>query len=359
MARFSKLLIYILLSLLPLDGYCCTSFIVSGSVRADGRPLMLKHRDSGCLDVRMEWFRGPKYTFTGVVNSPSEGGEVWTGTNSAGLSVMNTATYDLKDDDIPQSEMDREGIMMFDVLGKCATVSDFKAYLDTLPKPWGVEANFGLVDAHGGAAYFEVNNHSYTMIDVASEPGGYMVVTNFTRTGRVEDRKGVDRYVKACGVMRGLDVATIGHKEVFKEFSRSYEPILRDITSCSIVIEGVGEGESPSGVVTWAIVGSPSNCFYFPLLERGFDSVPFFMRKTSGKANCEICDMSLGLKDELGLNPGCVPGLEEIERYVDAEFSPEMSLRRYERMAEKTFAKFSALYYGNVNHKIAESDKND
>lgn len=239
MGHFSKIFIaaaaFIFIS---FKAFCCTSVIISGGVRADGRPVMLKHRDTGELNNRMEWFQGPGYSFIGLVNSPSQGGEVWSGVNSAGFCIMNTATYDLKDDDVPSSEMDKEGIVMYKALGICRSLQDFENMLDSLPKPWGVEANFGIIDALGEAAYYEVDNHSWKRFDVADQPGGYMVVTNFTRSGRKEDRKGVDRFQKASRIMDSADVSVIDHRFLFNEISRSGKPIMRDITSSSVVFEG-------------------------------------------------------------------------------------------------------------------------
>ena len=144
-----------------LRALCCTSVIISGGVRADGRPVMFKHRDTGHLDNSMRWFQGEKYSFIGLVNSSSEGGEVWSGVNSAGFCLMNTATYDLKNDDVPDSQMDKEGILMYRALEICTCLNDFENLLDSLPKPLGVEANFGIIDAAGEAAYYEVDNSTW------------------------------------------------------------------------------------------------------------------------------------------------------------------------------------------------------
>ena len=68
----------------------------------------------------------------------------------------------------------------------CATVSEFEELLKKLPKPLGVEANFGVIDAFGGAAYFETNNFYYTKFDVNDvkiAPKGYLIKTNFSFSG--------------------------------------------------------------------------------------------------------------------------------------------------------------------------------
>jgi hypothetical protein len=328
---------------LSVPSFSCTSVIISGKVRFDGKPVMLKHRDSDYMDNRVQWFKGPKYSFTGLVNSSSDGSEVWTGTNSAGFCIMNTATYDLKDDDIPQSEMDKEGFLMHDVLGKIATVEEFQNYLDTLRKPWHVEANFGVIDAFGGAAYFEVNNHEYTRFNVDDEPGGYMVVTNFTRTGRKEDRVGVERWEKACSIMKNIDVYHADHKVLFNEISRSYLPILRDITTCAIVLEGVPSGTDPSKTVMWTICGSPSNCIYIPLMEKEFDNIPKFMKSTAYSKNAGICDVALSYKEKYGIDPGCADECMKIEKYIDKNFSADMSSGRYERVMNKAYKRFRKI----------------
>lgn len=363
MAHFSKIFIaaaaFIFIS---FRAFCCTSVIISGGVRADGRPVMLKHRDTGELNNRMEWFQGPGYSFIGLVNSPSQGGEVWSGVNSAGFCIMNTATYDLKDDDVPASDMDREGIVMYKALGCCHDLQDFENLLDTLPKPLGVEANFGIIDALGEAAYYEVDNHSWRRFDVADQPGGYMVVTNFTRSGRKEDRKGVDRFQKASRIMDSADVSVIDHRFLFNEISRSGKPIMRDITSSSVVFEGVPQGEDPSKTVMWTLLGSPTSTVYVPLKVFGCDHIPYYMKSSQGSGNAAMCDTALALKEALGFEYGCESDCREVEKYVDRHFSNDMSVRRYDRFTRRIYRRYHKICAGKspkMVHKIADYEKND
>ena len=97
------------------ESYACTSAIITGKLTKDGKPLLWKHRDTGELNNRIEYFKGPKYTFLALVNSPDSGGIAWTGTNNVGFSIMNTASYNLRDanDGVDDKEMDREGELMF------------------------------------------------------------------------------------------------------------------------------------------------------------------------------------------------------------------------------------------------------
>ena len=247
-----KWIVSLILGVWAVPAFCCTSVIVSGKVRADGKPVMYKHRDTGHKSNDIKWFQGEKYSFVALVNTDVEvEGEAWAGTNSAGFSIMNTATYDLKDDDIPADRMDREGFLMYRALEICATVEDFEHFIDTLTKPMGVEANFGVIDAQGGAVYYEMDNWKIrAKYDINEEPTGYRVVTNFTWQGRVADRKGVDRYEKASQLLADtcIPIAEWDHDFLINKISRSGAPILRDITTAAIVFE--------DGVM-WASLGSP------------------------------------------------------------------------------------------------------
>ena len=310
-----------------LPAFPCTSVIISS--RHNARPVMLKHRDTDELNNRIERFEGEKFAFIGLVNSPSGGGEVWAGMNSAGFCIMNTATYDLKDDDVPADLMDREGVVMYRALGICSCTADFEYMLDTLSRPMGVEANFGVIDAHGGAAYYEVNNHSWVKFDVCDPsvaPSGYMVVTNFTRTGRPEDRKGVDRFEKASDIMEklvGEGERAIGHEELLSRVSRSGRPIIRDITSASIVFEGVVEGSDAEKSVMWTVLGWPGASVAVPLLVGKEDYIPSYLKAESGM-NAEFCDNALSLKwKEIG------SAVQDTENFINSRFS-----RMYGRWCE-------------------------
>lgn len=363
MARFSRVLTAACVGIfISVNAFCCTSVIISGGVRANGRPVMLKHRDTGKLDNRMEWFQGTEYSFVGLVNSESRGGEVWSGVNSAGFCIMNTATYDLKDDDVPASMMDKEGIVMYKALGICSSLQDFENMLDSLPKPWGVEANFGIIDAAGEAAYYEVNNHSWKKYIVADQPGGYMVVTNFTRSGRKEDRKGVDRFEKTSGIMSSADVSEIDHRFLFNSVSRTGKPIMRDITSASVVFEGVSPGEPAGNTVMWTLLGSPTNTVYVPLKVFGSDHIPFYMKKSAASDNAALCDAALALKETFGFEHGCEEECRKVEKYVDSRFSNRMSVSCYDRFTRRIYRRYRKICVAKptkVAHKIAEYEKND
>ena len=305
--------------------WACTSFIISGSATPTGRPMMFKHRDTGELNNRIAHFKGSKYSFIGLVNSPILDGEVWAGMNEVGLCIMNTASYNLREDTL-DCPMDREGELMYHVLGSCASLLEFETWLDTYPQPWGVEANFGVIDAHGGAAYYEMNNHRWIKYDVNQEPSGYRVVTNFSFAGRYEEYAGYERYLTASAIMK--EAFTPTHQmtpiEAIDLFSRQYRHELmglhytpdnapqyvvdqdfipRRLTSAVVVFEGVSAQQDPRYTLMWTLLGYPSCGVTVPLVLHP-DYLPPYMQvqdkqATSGKGlHSELCDLALGIKDQ-------------------------------------------------------------
>lgn len=305
--------------------WACTSFIISGKATPSGRPMMFKHRDTDCLDNRIAYFQGDKYAFIGLMNAPTLDGEVWSGVNEAGFCIMNTASYNLREDSL-QCQMDREGELMYHALASCATIADFEQWLTTYPQPWGVEANFGIIDAQGGAAYFEMNNSRYIKYDVNAEQSGYRVVTNFSFAGRYEDYEGYERYLTASAIMqeafsREKEMTAI---DALNLFSRKYRHevlgvnyyqenapqyivdqdfIPRRITSAVVVFEGVKAGSNPLHTIMWTALGYPACAVAVPLLVHGAH-LPYYMlaRETAAaQANdlhSEMCDASLRIKDQ-------------------------------------------------------------
>ena len=53
MARYSRFTLVFIFIFLSVQAFCCTSVIISGNARADGRPVMYKHRDTGELNNRL------------------------------------------------------------------------------------------------------------------------------------------------------------------------------------------------------------------------------------------------------------------------------------------------------------------
>lgn len=203
-----------LLAVSPAMG--CTSAIIGADLNPYGRPILWKHRDTSTTDNKIEYIAPTDSTY-GYVALFNAGDmklkEAWMGMNEAGFAVMNTASYNLKDDKVPQKMMDKEGEMMTVALRRCRTVDDFAHLLDSLPRPMGVEANFGVIDAYGDGAFFETNNHSYIRFNLKDAPEGLLVRTNYSHAGRPGEGYGFVREANAECLLSPY----LGKKEITSE----------------------------------------------------------------------------------------------------------------------------------------------
>lgn len=310
----------------------CTSAIITGKVTPDGRPLLWKHRDTGELNNRVQYFpvsSQNKYSFIGLVNSNVEDGEVWVGTNSEGFSIMNTASYNLQEKKADMEDM--EGKLMYKALAVCRTLKDFEKMLDKTAKPYGVEGNFGVIDIEGGAAYYEINNYEWRKVDVNDPkiaPEGFLVYTNHSYTGRINEGMGYIRYETANEIfhrnwIRGGEFTP---QWIFNNLSRSfYNSILgydlcstpqavsggwfidqdfipRRSTSASVVIKGVRKGEDPLLTVMWTVMGYPPCGIAVPQFVAAGQNQPSYMTKGEEGNNCRICDETLARRAKVFSN---------------------------------------------------------
>lgn len=322
---FASLIIF---SISTISVNPCTTAIVSGSATVDGRPLLLKNRDADSLQNKLVYFFEGKYKFIGLVNSQDvSNSEVWCGFNSAGFGIMNSAFYNLKGTDTTKLS-DLEGKLMKMALERCATVEEFEKLLQELPRPLGVEANFGVIDADGGAAYFETNNYDYIKYDVNDPeiaPNGYLIRTNYSIGGEENKGYGYIRYATAVGLFENhLKEGKISfeflindvprclvHSFTKTDLSKSLpenqtdtehvyfgDYIPRFFTSAAIVIQGVANDEPSSLTTMWTILGFPLTSIIIPVWLLDDGTTPAVLQANES-GNAPLCDLALKLKDEI------------------------------------------------------------
>jgi len=321
-----------LLILLPLillylsQTYSCTTAIVTGKATPDGRPLLWKHRDSDFIQNKMMFFEDGQLNYIGLVNGvDSTGAEVWAGCNSAGFAIMNAASYNLNINDTTGIK-DREGILMKAALQVCTTLHDFENLLDSLPKPLGVEANFGAIDASGGAAYYETGNFEFRKVDVNDlrlAPSGYLIRTNYSFTGKMNQGYGYIRYNTALEL---FDFASATNNLtapfILQQVSRSLKHSLTQVdlaklpypsklnppelvffidfiprfsSTSSIVVQGVQPVDSPDLTTLWTLLGFPLGSVMIPIWVQGGMRLPKVLTD-DGTGKALLCEMSLQLK---------------------------------------------------------------
>ena len=252
----------------PHAAESCTTAVISGKVTADGRPLLWKSRDAGDLHNQVVRRDDGRYPYLGVVNQGDAlGMEIWAGINAAGFAIMNSASYNLDD-----KETIAEGAIMKLALQSCRTVAEFQALLDASNATGrDTTANFGVIDAAGGAAYFETGLKTYVRYnaaDPAQAPGGYLIRTNYSESGDRSLGSGILRAERAealfSQILAGgrMDVATLLGRvardvanaatsqfplapEYAAPFAYIGDSISRADTVSAAVFHGVAAGENP------------------------------------------------------------------------------------------------------------------
>jgi len=307
-------LAFLLLVAMVTVAEACTSAIVSGRLTANGRPLLWKNRDTGDQNNRVERIKAHDglYEFVALFDArDTKDSAAWLGFNERGFAIMNTASYNLNDDNVPERDMDREGVVMRYALERCTTVDDFERVLEQLPKPLGVEANFGVIDAQGNGAYFETGNFKWVKYDLAAEPTGILTRTNYSVSGREGQGNGYIRHdnerelLRPYILERNITPATFTevisrtfyHSRLGQNFNESGQEwivdqdfIPRRISTASVVIEGVMPGEDPSLTTMWIALGYPPCAEVFAAWI-GDNGVPDVLRGTTKNRHSVQCDL--------------------------------------------------------------------
>lgn len=265
----------------PAPLHACTTAVVSGAATADGRPLLWKNRDADDLHNQVVYRDDGRYPYVGVVNQGDTAGlQIWAGVNSAGFAIMNSASYNLDDRDTLA-----EGAFMKLALQSCATLADFERLLGStnLRGARDTTANFGVIDAQGGAAYFETGLTTFRRFDAtdpATAPRGALIRSNYSDSGDAGTGSGLLRreraseLVEALVTSRQLDARTLlagvsrdianartgafplAHPDAAR-FAWVGDSINRDITASVTLVAGVPAGGDPGLATAWFILGQP------------------------------------------------------------------------------------------------------
>ena len=280
-------------ALFAIDSTACTTAVVSGRATTDGRPLLWKNRDyinSPSNEVAL--LDEGQYRAVAVVNAGSRS-SVWMGVNEAGLCIENSLSKDLKQPG--KGKGPGNGSFMKRALESCATVEDVKQLLEaTNESGRQTIANFGVIDAQGGAAIFETGPTSYAMFDANDPqvaPNGYLVRTNFSTTAQqlaacpppeqVGEIYSGKRYERTCQLLAGAPQLSVPYlqqhtaRDLADTSGTPYagsvngEPgelpttintsgtISRTGTVSAAVFHGVRPGEDPRLTTMWVTLGDP------------------------------------------------------------------------------------------------------
>ena len=274
--RRLRLLLALSALLAGADLLACTTAIVSAQASATGRPLIWKQRDADNIRNCLSFRKGLLYDFTAIVPVSAKSKEAsYGGINTVGFAIANNLSYNLNDDD---GASPRNGLFMQLALGQCRTLADFEQLLAERPDSIRIGANFAVIDAEGGAAYYEAGVKGWQRFDVPR--GGVLYRTNFSLSGRKDEGGGYARYEAIRKLMDKVPAGGFG-VDFFLRTSRLFydgingrdalkgsrrylydrDFIPRTSSASSVVIEGVVPGDRPDAGMMWFVPGYPP-CSY-------------------------------------------------------------------------------------------------
>ena len=280
--------------------FACTTAVISGKATNDGRPILWKNRDTSYRHNELVILDDGRYRVLAVVTAGSRK-SVWMGVNEVGFCIENSLSKDLSDEASSEEETSASGPgnggLMKTALQTCATVEDFRRLLEeTNQSGRKTNANFGVIDAKGGAAMFEAGGSSYVMFDAndpVAAPNGYVIRSNFATTARklspsprpqdLGDIYSSQRFCRACKLLQPLHEAGVNVAYVLRNMTRDLsgqdgkpypgsvngltgevpeviptdETISRTTTVSAAVFHGVRPGEDPALTTMWTMLGDP------------------------------------------------------------------------------------------------------
>lgn len=320
--------------------FACTSAVISGSATVDGRPILWKHRDTGSVENKLVFISDSGFDFMGVANAKDiESKDIWMGMNEKGFSIMNTASYNINEGVTCDVEPDQEGLFMRLALESCADMNDFEELLRNSSGKWGIDANFGVLDAEGNAAYYETGYYNYTKFDVndpAVAPKGFIVRTNFSVTGKGDKGQGYIRYDATNKLFEAQEKLSM--EFILREATRNMDHgalstdignmklpktaedetlvafqdyIVRYWSASVLIVQGVLPGEDPKNTILWPIMGFPLTAMATPVFFSSGAELPEVITTETTEAPF-LPTASLKLKNELFPVP-----YDDKENYID------------------------------------------
>jgi hypothetical protein len=278
----------------PFPVQACTTAVISPGAGSQGRPMLWKNRDTDFLNNKVIFVRESPFSYLALVNAEDRSGRwVYAGLNSAGFAIFNSVAYNLPE---KSGEMkDMEGTIMADALRTCSSIADFENY---------ILANFGVLDAAGETALFEVSNHAYKKYLTGDFPEKYIVNTNFARSGEAETGAGYLRFDRAGELFRRVLPGQISYRQILSQFSRdtghalvqqpafqqykvisgkkpfwiaTRDTIDRESTSAAVVVCGRMPGQINSPATFWVMLGEPLFTIAVPMwVEAGAAPAPLW-----------------------------------------------------------------------------------
>ncbi len=198
-----------------------------------------------------------------------------------------------------------------------------------MQKPTRLEGNFGVIDAFGGAAYFELGNFTFKKYDAnnpADAPNGYLIRTNYSFSGDTAVGGGYVRYVTISDAFEeALRSNHLDHCAIIKDGSRSLKHSLlgidlneysnvpentptlvffndyvpRNSTASTCVVQGIKPDENPLLCTMWSAVGFPMTTITIPVWLNKNVNLPVIVQYDDSLKDSPISNYSLKMKNKV------------------------------------------------------------
>ena len=260
----------------------CTTVVVSGSATVDGRPLLWKNRDWSDRDNKLAYLADGPVAAVAIVK-PGNSASAYMGVNEKGFAIEQSDSSDLEG----TSAAANARFLRYALL-HCSTLTEFEMLLARTNGPGReTKGNYGVIDATGAAAMFELGNHTFRKYDTANPedaPNGFIVRTNFAFSGNGTGT-GQARYERASELIKKAAFSrTLSHGFLLRVvardlkndvidpyplpfargqdgrpvgYIRTFNSISRFRTVSCVVFHGVLPGEDPQLTTMWTILGEP------------------------------------------------------------------------------------------------------
>jgi len=308
----------------------CTTGVISGKATIDGRSLLWKNRDASYKNNQVRRFTGGKFACTAIVNA-GQNATIWMGINDAGFCIENSVTSDLSE---KGAKGMGNGSFMLRALKTCATVEEFAKLLRQTNGNRSTNANFGVIDAVGGAAIFESGASSFEMFDANDPivaPHGYVIRSNFSYTGSravdPTDRTQVEKIYSGGRFLRGCQLVAMAIADGGVSVEYLLQHNTRDLADASgtaicgsingkvgplpatvdtshtisrrtsvsaAVFHGVKPGEDHRLTTMWVMLGEP----VFTVAVPCWAAVPQVATELHGDKTSPLCDAARALRDD-------------------------------------------------------------
>lgn len=382
-----KIALFSLICLLVVSlnqSFACTTFLISGKYTADGRSLLFKNRDTKNMQNSLAFFNDGFYKYIGLVSGAEDWAEkIWGGYNEVGFAIINSAAYNNNTGDTSNIK-DQEGVIMKLALQTCETLEDFEKLLDNISKPSGLDANFGVIDAYGGAAFYETGNYRFIKVDANDPkitPNGILVRTNYSFSGEFEGGYGYCRYNTAISTLNNAAIdnsiyppflinnisrnlyhsltktdlmTNIPAKRDIPEFRFFIDYIPRFKTSSAILIVGAKDKDHVKEAMMWTVLGFPLTSVAIPTWVSAGEKLPKVVTMNEDYIS-PLCNAALTFKKE------CFPitndnGSDYINLSVVVNQQNNGYLQLLQPIENEIFKKYNSLMSQIEKGKKSEKD---